>query len=319
MAEQARLKNFPISWFATIMGLAGLTIAWHKMETVYQLKLHPSSWLGYITLAVFVLVTAVYLMKLLAHRDAVIAELNHPIRLSFFPASSIALILLSVVFLQSLPGFSHVLWTVGVVIHLIFTLYVLNAWISHTRFEIEHINPAWFIPVVGNILVPIAGVQHAPADISWFFFSIGLVFWILLFAMVLYRMFFHDPIPAKLVPTLFILIAPPAVGFVSYLRLNGELDNFARILYFAGLFLTLMLFTQFTRFSRLQFFLSWWAYSFPLAAITVATLTMAELSSWGLYDILAVALMVNLNAVLLMLVVRTFRAIGRKEICVEEA
>ena len=318
MAEQARLKNFPISWFATIMGLAGLSIAWHKMETVYQLTLHPSLWLSYITLAVFVLVTAIYLMKLLAHRDAVVAELNHPIRLSFFPAFSIALILLSIVFLQSLPGFSHVLWSVGVVIHLAFTLYVLNAWIGHSRFEIRHINPAWFIPVVGNILVPIAGVHHAPVDISWFFFSIGLVFWGLLFAMVLYRMFFHDPIPAKLVPTLFILIAPPAIGFVSYLKLNGELDNFARILYFAGLFITLMLFTQFSRFGRLQFFLSWWAYSFPLAAITVATMTMAELSSWRLYDILAATLMVILNAVLLMLVVKTLKAIGRKEICVEE-
>jgi tellurite resistance protein len=318
MAEQARLKNFPISWFATIMGLAGLTIAWHKTEAVYQLSLHPSQWLSYITLAAFVVVAAIYLMKLLAHREAVIAELNHPIRLSFFPAVSIALILLSIVFLQSLPAFSGVLWMVGVVIHLLFTLYVLNAWISHPRFEIKHINPAWFIPVVGNILVPIAGVHHVPVDISWFFFSIGLVFWILLFAMVLYRMFFHDPIPAKLVPTLFILIAPPAVGFVSYLKLNGELDNFGRILYFMGLFLTLMLFTQFTRFSRLQFFLSWWAYSFPLAAITVATLSMTEHSAWALYDILAIVLLVILNAVLLMLVVRTLKAIGRKEICVEE-
>ena len=318
MAEQARLKNFPISWFSTIMGLAGLTIAWHKAEVVYQLTLHPSRYLSYLTLVVFVIVAGIYLAKLFSHRDAVIAELNHPIRLSFFPAISISLILLSVVFLQSFQVFSASLWYIGVVSHLLFTLYVLNAWISHSHFEIRHINPAWFIPVVGNILIPIAGVHHVPVDISWFFFSIGLVFWILLFAMVLYRMFFHDPIPAKLVPTLFILIAPPAVGFVSYLKLNGDVDNFARILYFMGLFLTLMLFTQFSRFSRLKFFLSWWAYSFPLAAITVATLSMAEHSAWAFYEIIGMVLLVVLNALLLMLLVRTLAAIGRKEICVEE-
>lgn len=318
MEQQARLKNFPISWFATIMGLAGLTIAWHKAEAVYQFALHPSQYLAYITMAAFILVTTIYLLKLLTYRDAVIAEINHPVRLSFFPAFSIALILLSIVFLQSFETFSAVLWMTGTLTHLLFTLYVLNAWISHSHFEIKHINPAWFIPVVGNILVPIAGVHHAPVDVSWFFFSIGLVFWILLFAMVLYRMFFHDPIPAKLFPTLFILIAPPAIGFVSYLKINGDIDNFARILYFMGLFLTLMLFTQFTRFRRLKFFLSWWAYSFPLAAITVATLSMAELSDWKIYDYLATVLLVILNAVLMMLVTRTLAAIGRKEICVEE-
>lgn len=48
--------------------------------------------------------------------------------------------------------------------------------------------PAWFIPVVGNIIVPLAGVRFAPAEVSWFFFSIGLVFWIVLLAIVMYRL-----------------------------------------------------------------------------------------------------------------------------------
>ena len=43
-------------------------------------------------------------------------------------------------------------------------------------------NP-WFIPVVGNIIVPIAGVDDAPAEVSWFFFSFGLIFWIALFTL----------------------------------------------------------------------------------------------------------------------------------------
>jgi tellurite resistance protein len=37
------------------------------------------------------------------------------------------------------------------------------------KYEIKHFNPAWFIPIVGNILVPIAGVHHAPIEISYFF------------------------------------------------------------------------------------------------------------------------------------------------------
>ena len=91
---------------------------------------------------------------------------------------------------------------------------------------------------MGNVLVPVAGVPLGYPEISWFFFCIGLVFWLILLTIIFCRVLFHHPIPDKLMPTLFILIAPPAVGFIAYLRLAGELDSFARVLYFTGLFFT---------------------------------------------------------------------------------
>ncbi len=41
-------------------------------------------------------------------------------------------------------------------------------------------TPAWFIPVIGNLVVPLAGTAHAPVDISWFFFGGGLLYWLAL-------------------------------------------------------------------------------------------------------------------------------------------
>ena len=61
-----------------------------------------------------------------------------------------------------------------------------------------------------------AGVHLVSPEIFWFFFSIGLVFWLVLLAIVLYRLFFHEHLPARLAPTLFILLAPPSVGFITY-------------------------------------------------------------------------------------------------------
>lgn len=84
--------------------------------------------------------------------QAVEAEFAHPVKLNFFPTLSISLILLSIALLPYHPPLSMVLWSVGTVLHLGFTLYVLSAWLHQTHFEISHINPAWFIPIVGNIL-----------------------------------------------------------------------------------------------------------------------------------------------------------------------
>jgi tellurite resistance protein len=210
------------------------------------------------------------------------------------------------------------LWSIGVVLHLGFTLYVLSAWLHQTHFEVTHINPAWFIPIVGNILVPIAGVQHASLEISWFFFSIGLVFWGILLTIIFYRMFFHQPLPAKLLPTLFILVAPPAVGFISWFQLVGEINAFGRVLYYVALFLTLMLLTQARRFIRLEFFLSWWAYSFPMAAMTIASFLMYEQLQLPFFKGLSVGLLGLLTVLISILIVKTIQAVRARAICIED-
>jgi tellurite resistance protein len=318
MNENPRLAYFPISFFATVMGLSGLCIAWEASQKVFDLPVRVENALVPFTVLVFVLLLTIYITKIFRHPQSVIKELNHPVKLNFFPAVSISLILLSVAFLSMLPSVSYPLWIVGTSLHLLFTLYVMNVWIHHDKFEVHHINPAWFIPVVGNVLVPIAGTAHGHMEISWFFFSIGIVFWLVLFTIIFYRVLFHHPLPDKLMPTFFILIAPPAVGFISYTKLAGGMDNFAHILYYSGLFLTLLLLTQAPRFIRLKFALSWWAYSFPLAAITIATLKMYEATGLVGFAAIGWILLSMLTLVVTYLLYRTLRAVGGRHICLPE-
>lgn len=314
----SRLQNFPISWFAVVMGMTGFTIAWHRAEGLLGLPLKPSPVLLGLTIIGFVSLLILYMAKAMKYPGNVKAEFAHPVKLNFFPTISIGLILLSIALLPYSAFVSVILWSIGAALHLGFTLYVLSAWLHQTHFEVVHINPAWFIPIVGNILVPIAGVQHASPEVSWFFFSIGLVFWLVLLTIIFYRMFFHQPLPAKLLPTLFILIAPPAVGFISWFQLVGEVDAFGRVLYYVALFLTLMLITQAQRFFRLEFFLSWWAYSFPLAAMTIATFVMYEQLQLAFFKGLGLVLLGLLTVLIAVLIGKTAQAIERRAICIEE-
>jgi tellurite resistance protein len=313
-----RLQYFPVAWFAMIMGLGGLTIAWRKAEEILALPVSVSPWLMILATTLFALLAALYTVKIIRHRPAAAKEWDHPVKMNFVPTVSISLILLSITWLPVSAPYSKLLWLAGVGLHLFLTLHVITQWMHQGKFEIVHLNPAWFIPVVGNILAPIAGVAHAPAEVSWFFFSIGLLFWLPLLTIILYRVIFHGSLPERLMPTLFILIAPPAVGFLSYLKLTGELDAFAHVLYHSALFFTLLLFTQLRWFTRLRFFLSWWAYSFPLAAITVATLAMFEHTGGIVFLRLSGILLGIATVVIAGLLARTAMAVIRREICVEE-
>lgn len=300
------------------MGVAGLAIAWFRAA-----HLDPGLWavgVGFTALAglLFAGLGGLYLVKSIRFPGAVRAEFGHPVRLHFFPAISISALLLSIATTELLPGLAHGLLVVGAVVHLVMTLVVLSQWINGSHFQPPHLNPAWFIPIVGNILVPIPAMAFGYSEAGWFFFAIGILFWPVLLTLIVHRLLFQPELPARMMPTLFILIPPPAIGFLSYLKLSGTLDGFARILYFSAVFMTLLASSQIPKLIRLPFFISWWAYSFPLAAITVATFAMHERTGnvfylGGSFVLLAIA-----TIVILALLARTALAAARRQICVPE-
>lgn len=274
----------------------------------------PGDALTVIATAVFVLISLAYLFKVWRHPQAVREEWNHPVKMNFVPTISIGLLLLGTAWLPRAPNAAFALWASGAALHLALTLRTMSAWIHHPQLDIQHLNPAWFIPVVGNIIVPLGGIHLAPTELSWFFFSIGVVFWIVLFAVVMYRLFFHAPLAVRLTPTLFILLAPPSVGFLAYTGLTGQLDAFGRLLYHTALFLALLLASNGLRFFKVPFFVSAWAYSFPLAALTTATLRMATLIDSRSLGMLGILLLSATSLLIALLAARTLRAATNGEL-----
>ncbi|MEI7431199.1 MAG: SLAC1 anion channel family protein [Betaproteobacteria bacterium] len=316
--DKQRLEHFPVSIFSIVMGLSGLAIAWQKAHLVLGGPDLVWQSIAGLASALFVTLVVIYAIKILRYPNAVAAEWKHPVRVNFFPTISIGLLLLGIVWLETAPSLSRLLWASGTLIHLAFTFAILSSWMYHTHYDIKHANPAWFIPVVGNLFVPICGVHFAPPELAWFFFSIGMIFWIVLMTIVFYRIIFHEPIAARLQPTLFILLAPPAVGFIAYGSLVSELDGFGRVLYYTALFLTLLLGSNVLRFIRGGFFLSAWAYSFPLAAMTIASFAMAKRSGLDFFHGIAVVLLAIVSLVVVVLIAKTLSAVRRHAICVPE-
>lgn len=326
MTAETRASDPPLSWlthvpvplFAVVMGLAGLGLAWRKShEALGWPAIVGEAVLALAGLA-FAAITVLYAAKLLRHTGAVIREFNHPIRVNFFPAFSISLLLMASAALPYGAGLAEGLWLAGTGLQLVFALAIINRWITH-NVEIQHASPAWFIPVVGNILVPIAGARLGYVEVSWFFFSVGLLFWVVLFAIVLYRIIFHDQLPATFLPTLFILMAPPAIGMVAYLQLNGGgLDTMARVLFAVALFIALLLATMARLFLRVPFAVSWWAFTFPSAAMTIAAVLYYERVPGPATAALGIALLLATTAIITVVTARTLAALARGRLFVPE-
>lgn len=317
MNIKQKIQYFPITSFAIIMGLTGLTIAFGKF---YHLQWLPRIFYDisiFTVLTLFVLITILYGMKWVLFNDEVKADFRHRIRINFFSAISISLLLLSIAFYTYYPILSIALWWLGVILHTIFMLKTISFWIQH-NFEIQHFNPAWFIPIVGNILIPISGVDFAPIIISYFYFSVGFFFWIVLFTIFLYRAIFHAQMPEKFIPTFFILLAPPAVGFISYMRISASWDNFSVFLLLMMYFFIAMLIVMYKSFTKLKFFMSWWAFTFPLTAATIASSVAFQVTHFMFFKMIAWALLIIAIIAITIVAWHTIANIRKGEICIKE-
>lgn len=317
LQDVSRLQFFPIMLFAVVMGFSGLAIAFEKAHEILSISPLPGQALMVLDSVLFIIIALFYAAKCVKYFDEVKKEFKHPIRINFFAAISISLLLLSIVHHPYNTDLASILFYVGVVLHTYFTFYTISFWINH-NFEIAHSNPAWFIPIVGNVIIPVAGAGFAPTEFLMFYFSVGMLFWVVLFTVIFYRIIFHHQLAQKFIPTLFILIAPPAVGFIAYIKLGYEYDVIAHFFYNTGLFFTLLLLFMYRNFLNLKFFISWWAFTFPLAAITIATTLAYHLSHFVLYYYIALALLAITTLVVFLVAFRTVEHMLKKEVCVNE-
>ena len=66
------------------------------------------------------------------------------------------------------------------------------------------------------------------------------------------------------------------------------------------------------------FFISAWAYSFPLAAMTIASFAMAKRSGFDCFHWIAAVLLAIVSFVVVVLIAKTLGALRRHAICVPE-
>jgi tellurite resistance protein len=296
----------------------GYSLALQKAEAIIAFPFAVYNLFLYLTLVLFMVFLAFYLAKMIQYPEEVRNEFKHPIKMNFYPILAKLFLILSIICIPLNAQFSKYAWFIGVILQFVFSVVIMYIWIAHTKFEIHHLNPSWFIPIVGNVIIPIAGSHHGYMEVSWFFFSIGLVMWITLFIIVFNRIIFHHPLPDRLIPTSFILFAPPAIAFIAYVKLVGEIDPFAKILYYISLFLVIVVFSQVKSYSKIKFYISWWAYTFPTVAFTIATILMYHETGLLIFQLLAYAMMLILSIIMVYVIYRTFKAVRNHEICIEE-
>lgn len=313
------VAHLPVGAFAIVMGIGGLSAAWNHAAVAWPVPSAVGAVLAWAALAVLGLLLAAYAVKAARRPQAVAAEWRHPIRTAFTATIPIAALITSAALAPHHGPTSAALWWAGAATMLTVSVWVIRTWSTDAQLEHVHVHPAWFIPVVGNLVVPLAGVEHAPVDISWFFFGVGILYWLGLLPIVLTRLFVYGVIPPRLAPTLAIMVAPPAVAAISWVRLGGQWsDPLGRILLAVALFNLVALVAHAGALRAAPFALPAWAYTFPLAAAAVAFVSAFHDGSGAFYGWVGGVTLALASGFVVALAVRTARGFATGELLLPE-
>ncbi|MBI1173481.1 C4-dicarboxylate ABC transporter [bacterium] len=311
------MEYLPVALFGSVMGLTGLSVAWRLATALYGAPAEVSQGIGIVAMLAFGALVLAYGTKIVFAPGAVRAEFAHPVAGSLFGTAFISLLLLPAVVAPYALRLAQGMWVLGAVLMLAFAWFVVDRWMAD-RQQVAHASPAWVVPVVGLLDVPIAvpGLGLPPMHgLMVACLTIGLFFAIPLFTLIFSRILFEPPLPEALQPTLMILVAPFAVGFLTLVSVSGEIDTFAEGLYGLTLFMLAILVGRLRRMLVCcPFRLAWWSVSFPLAAAAIAALRFAAARPDVVTHAIALVLLAFATLVIAALAVRTLAGILRGEL-----
>lgn len=208
------LEHLGLIWFVPVMGLAGLALAWHQAAALFgSAGTTAARLLGALAALVFGVLLVLTLWRLARWPRGLRLEWMHPVRYVFTAAVPVSLILLATVgvaLLGPAPVW-EALWWLGAAAQALLTLAVLVRWWRLRAARWPGVTPGLLIPVVGNVLVPLAGLPLGHGQWSVLQWSLGAVLWPVVLVMLVMRQQRIGPWPDRLRPSVFVLVAPPAV------------------------------------------------------------------------------------------------------------
>ncbi|XP_068666678.1 S-type anion channel SLAH4-like [Aristolochia californica] len=286
------LTRFHAGYFRISFSLCGQALLWKTLNQPTQdndtlrliFRILPESaffLLWFVALACLVSLSLLYLLKCFLYFRAVKAEFCHHVGVNYLFAPWISWLLL----LQSSPFFGPkhsyylVLWWVFSIPVMVLDIKIYGQWFTKgKRFLSAVANPTSLLSVIGNLVGARAAAEMGWKECAVCLFSLGFAHYLVLFVTLYQRFSGSNRLPTMLRPVFFLFFAAPSMASLAWVSISGNYDQPSKMLFFLSLFLFASLVSRPNLFKKAmkKFHVAWWAYSFPLTVLALASAQYAQ-------------------------------------------
>lgn len=343
------IRKFAPSWFASVMGtgIVAVNSYFYANNFAWLKALATTLWI--LNIILFVLLIIPWVLRFILYKDEALADFREPVTGQFYATMPIACLVVATDFLiigmdninvNLAIGIAKGFWISGAILALLFSVIIPLQNFINQEVRIDSVNPAWFMPPVSLLVIPIPGAKLIPywpdswqqimLIFNYIFWGSGFFLFLFFEAICLYRFICCPPLQGKLAPTAWINLGPIGVGTIALLNLGFASTPFFGVLvvpifnlfalflwgfgfwwFVCAIGLTVYYFSH----NNLPFNLSWWAFTFPLGAYTGATYLVSSFLNSSVinsYGFLCYLLLLTLWSFVF---VRTIMGVRKGEYC----
>ncbi|KAL8248143.1 hypothetical protein R6Q59_005011 [Mikania micrantha] len=288
------LVNINASYFRICISLGGQALLWKALirekadisPTFDNLFLKlPSTaffFLWCLSLILLLLLSILYAMRCIFHFNMVKAEFRHHVGVNYLFAPWISWLLL----LQSAPSFIFrhkysygYVWWLLIIPVVALDVKVYGQWFTtEKRFLSMVANPTSQLSVIGNFVGAHAAIKMGWRETGTCLFTLGLAHYMVVFITLYQRLSGSNQLPTRLRPVFFQFVATPSMASLAWKSINGSFDIKCKMLFFLSLFLFTSLASRPKLFKKSvkEFSVAWWAFSYPLTFLALASTSYAQ-------------------------------------------
>jgi len=349
MKNNQLIKHFSPMWFAASMGIGGTANLMYQLGSQANLFKVIGLILAGLNILVFIAMLIPWILRWFVHYDTVMSDVKHPVSSNFFVTMPVAMMLIathvimmgsSYIGVSSAMTIAVILWSIGVVLVLAFSITTTFNMMKQESIHPQMSNFSWFISPVASIVVPLLGnnlvkyyaLFNIPLasflnviDIA--FYGIGFLLFIILLSIVLNRFLFHQMPPAMVLPSFWIILGPIGVGTMSLMGIADAsailglitdvqgIHMLALALWGFGIWALVLISVitiNYVKEGKIPFSISWWAFIFPLAAFTLSSLSIAQVTQVNVIKYFGFAMTAILSIIFLMTLFKTIVGVFNK-------
>ena len=247
------LKKYPLPIVGLMLGLAAAGNLVQSYGEVYH------SAFGILSAILLLLMIA----KIAMYPKGVKESLANPVVASVFPAFSMGIMIISTYIKVYSLSLGFIIWIIGIVLHIMLILWFTKTFVFN--FEIKQVFPSWFVVYVGIVVISVTGPAFKMANAGQVAFWFGLITYLILLPIVLYRIIKVKELPEGTLPTLAILAAPASLLLAGYMN-SFKTKNMTMVWFLMALSIIMYIavIIMLVKLLRLKFYPSYSGFTFPL-------------------------------------------------------
>jgi tellurite resistance protein len=298
IATAFRVPNIPAGFFGIVLGLGGLGNCWRAAVAAWHMPPLIGEAIQALAAIIWVILVVLFALKWLFARTEAMAEAFHPVQCCFVGLAGVSTMLIAVAAQPYSRTAAVALFALGAIFTLSFAVWRTGFMWQGGRDPASN-TPVLYLPsVAGGYVAAIALSALGWPDWAQLAFGAALFSWLAIESVVLHRFYMLPAMPPPIRPTLGIQLAPPTVGTIAYLAVNGGVpDLAAHAMLGYGLLQALLMLRLLPWVMAQPFTPSYWGFTFGVTALANAPLRMVAHGDTGAMAILAPILFVGANLV----------------------